>query len=282
MSKVYQIITDRVVELLESGTVPWHRSWGGKWQWPRNLVSGNCYRGINVFLTGCQGYSSPYWLTFKQAQKLGGNVKKGEKGTQVVFWKQWERENKETGTVDKLPVLRYFTVFHASQCEGVQVPETETPQNDFTPIEQCERAVAQFELKPSIRHDFDKAFYRPNDDLVGMPAREAFDAAESYYSVLFHELTHSTGHSSRLNRKEISESIAAFGSEDYGREELVAEMGAAFMCGHCGIEQQTINNSAAYVAGWLKTIRKDAKLVIQAASAAQKAADHMLGIKNGS
>ena len=281
MSKVYQIITDRVIELLEAGTAPWRREWGGKWSAPRNLISGKDYRGINVFLLGCHGYSSPYWLTFNQAKKLGGTVRKGEKGMPIVFWKQWEREDKATGEKATLPVLRYFSGFHVSQCDGIpesKIPTMDEPENEFSPIEQCERVLIRMEGKPSIRNDYHRAFYRPADDLLGMPKPTAFESPEGYYATLFHELTHATGHEKRLNRKGIAD-VAAFGDETYGKEELIAEMGAAFLCGHTGIETVTLDNSAAYLAGWLRMIKKDCKLVVQAAAAAQKAVDHVLGRK---
>ena len=202
MATVYQIVTDRVIEQLEQGTAPWRRPWGGEFRFPRNLASGKQYRGVNVFLLSCFGYSSPYWLTYKQATKLGGHVRKGEKGCPIIFWKEWQTRDKQTGEDVKLPVLRYFTGFHVSQCEMPEgsVPTLDEPANEFTPIERCQHVVTRYELKPSIRHDFGKAFYRSHDDLVGMPKPEAFDNPESYYSTLFHELTHSTGHAERLNR----------------------------------------------------------------------------------
>lgn len=280
MSKVYQIITDSVIEQLEKGTAPWRRTWGGKFRFPLNLASGKQYRGINTFLLSCFGYSSPYWLTYKQAQKLGGSIRKGEKGCPIIFWKQWDTKDKTSGDAVKIPVLRYYTGFHVSQCDlpDGAVPTIDEPVNQFTPIERCQHIVTRFELKPSIRHDFGKAFYRSHDDLVGMPKPEAFDNPEAYYATLFHELTHSTGHADRLNRKGIAET-ATFVTDTYGKEELVAEMGAAFLCGESGIETATLDNLAAYVASWLRIIRQDAKLVVQAAAAAQKAVDHIFGHK---
>ncbi len=280
MASVYQVVTDRVIEQLEKGTAPWRRQWGGEFRFPVNLASGKTYRGVNSFVLSCFGYSSPYWLTYRQAEKLGGHVRKGEKGCPIIFWKEWKTKDRQTGEDIKLPVLRYSTGFNVAQCElpDGAVPALDEPAHDFTPIERCQRLLTRFELKPSIRHEFAKPFYRPHDDLVGMPKPEAFDNAEAYYAILFHELTHSTGHTERLNRKGITE-LAAFGSDSYGREELIAEMGAAFLCGESGIETATLDNTASYVAGWLKILRKDSKLVVQAAAAAQKAADHILGRK---
>jgi antirestriction protein ArdC len=282
MSKVYQIVTDKIIAQLENGTVPWRRPWGGRSAMPRNLVSGKPYRGINVFLLGCHGFESPFWLTFNQAKDLGGHVRKGEKSTPIVFWREWEREAAD-GSVDKIPILRFYSGFHLSQCEGIpadRIPAVERPEHAFAPIDRCEGIVVGYRGRPTIRHDFGRAFYRPNDDLVGMPRQTAFTSPEEYYSTLFHELAHSTGHRSRLNRQGI-ETAVSFGSTDYGREELVAEMGAAFLCGTCGIETATLDNSAAYIAGWLKTIKRDVKLVTLAAAAAQRAVDHILGVSWG-
>ena len=280
-SKVYQIVTDRIIGLLESGTVPWRKPWAsGAVGHPQNLTSGKRYRGINVFLLSAVGYGSPYWLTYRQAQGRGGNVRKGEHAIPVVFWKQWEttRTDPETGERGRvtIPVLRYFNVFNVEQCEGIEYPKPEQPATPFEPIEQCEHVVEEMPKRPEIRHGEARAWYQPSADLVNMPRPELFSQPEEYYSTLFHELTHSTGHRGRLNRKGIAD-VHPFGSADYSREELVAEMGAAFLGGHCGIEPATIENSAAYIGGWLRRLKGDEKLVVQAAGQAQKAADFILG-----
>lgn len=275
----YERITARILQQLENGTVPWRKPWrGGEAGHPRNLVSGRHYRGVNVFLLACAPYDVPYWLTFRQAKKLGGRVQKGEESTPVVFWRWIERENADTGKVEKFPVLRHYNVFNLAQCDlpPEKVPEVATvPENNFEPIQVCEDVVAGMPDPPSIRHGGGSAYYRPATDSVQMPRPERFDVREEYYCALFHELTHSTGHPSRLDRPGITE-LKPFGTPDYSREELVAEMGATFLCGHCGIENAVINNSAAYIAGWLQSLRDDNRLVIQAAGAAQKAADLIL------
>jgi antirestriction protein ArdC len=214
---------------------------------PCNLSTLKAYRGVNVFLLAMSGYDSPFWLTYRQAQKLGGNVRKGEKGSPVVFWKQWETEHATTGDAVKIPLLRHYTVFHVTQCDGIDrlVPRAEVVDNANPPIESCEAVVANMPRRPDIRHDFDAAFYRPAQDMVGMPPIGRFDTSAAYYATLFHELTHSTGHADRLNRDGITNPMQ-FGSEPYGREELIAEMGAAFLCAQCGIETATLDNSAAY------------------------------------
>ena len=278
---VYQVITDRVIALLEQGTVPWHKPWQGGETMPQNLVSRRPYRGVNVFLLHAMSYASPYWLTFKQAQAMGGNVRRGEKACPVVFWK-WLDVDDAGGPTGKrrVPFLRYYSVFNVAQCDGVTAPAIEGADRLHSPIQTAEQIVAAMPRRPAIRHGLDRAFYSPAEDSVGMPSPERFDMPENYYNVLFHELTHSTGHESRLNRKGVNGSNgqwSAFGSTPYASEELVAEMGAAFLCGRAGIVERTIDNSAAYVRAWLERLKDDCRLVVQAAAQAQKAADFILG-----
>lgn len=271
---VYQIVTDRVIEALEQGTVPWRKPWGTSGL-PSNLVSRKPYRGINAFLLALSPYNSPFWLSYKQAQGLGGCVKKGEKGRPVVFWNWVERKNEETGKIEKIPFLRYYTVFNAEQCEGIDAPAGESRKGEFSPIEEAETVYSGFRNRPLLGHGGNAAFYVPAEDRVQMPPKEAFDTPENYYHTLFHELTHSTGHESRLKRPGIAE-VSRFGSEVYAKEELVAEMGAAFISGFVGI-QSTLPQTASYVQGWLKALKDDRKLVVQAAAQAQKAVDLILG-----
>ncbi len=277
-NQVYQIVTDRVVSLLERGVVPWRRPWVGAEVQPQNLATRRTYRGINPFLLGCTGFASPFWLTFKQAKSLGGSVRKGEKASLVVFWKLWDRKRRDPQTgeesLQRVPILRYYNVFNVEQCDGIDAPPL-PKAHDFQPIERCESVSEGMPNRPTIEHREARAWYRPSTDTVNMPQPELFVGPEEYYSTLFHELTHSTGHVSRLRRAGI-EKVSAFGSADYSREELVAEMGAAFLCGHCGIESATIENSAAYLNGWLRKLRQDHRLVVTAAGQAQKAADYIL------
>lgn len=283
---VFDVITARIMELLDKGVIPWRRPWrGGRAGRPKNLASGKDYRGVNTFLLHCasmsEGYDSPCWLTFKQAKERGGSVRKGEHGMPVIFWNWIEKEKAlATGETvqEEIPFLRYYTVFNVEQCEGIDYPKPDTQGEPlaFQPIEECESVVDGFTDKPAIEHDgHGRAFYRPATDTVHLPDKGRFDSEQAYYATLFHELTHSTGHESRLNRRPSTEE-RQFGSTDYGKEELVAEMGAAFLCGHCGIDGQTIENSAAYVDGWRRAIRQDKKLVVHAAAQAQKAADYIL------
>lgn len=284
---LYQEVTDRIVEMLEQGVAPWRSPimGAGTAGHPRNLASGKPYRGVNVFLLAftawSQGYGSSYWLTFKQAKAKGGTVKKGEKSTMVVFWNQYETEDRETGEAKTVPVLRYYRVFNAEQCEGIEIPDASTFEPvDFAPLDACHRIVAGYPNGPTIDHGGSRAYYRPSTDSVRLPKPERFTAGEAYYATLFHELAHSTGHSSRLDRG-LDTEPTPFGSPDYGREELIAEMAACFLSAGTGIHPATLANSAAYLQGWLTSLKQDKKLVIQAAGAGQKAADWILDRKFG-
>ncbi len=282
---VYQVITDRVITLLEQGVIPWQKPWQGGQTLPRNAVSGREYRGVNVFLLHAMSYASPYWLTFNQAKELGGTVRRGEKACPVVFWKWLESDDPADSR--RIPFLRYYSVFNVGQCDGIpadKVPSLDGTRREHSPIAEAEGIVATMPRRPEIRGGLDRAFYSPGADFVGMPAPESFRSAEDFYSVLFHELTHATGHASRLNRKGVAGTDgewSAFGSTPYAKEELVAEMGAAFLCGQAGIVERTLDNSAAYVASWLQRLKDDRRLVVHAAAQAQKAADFILGRQHG-
>ena len=277
-NSAYQLITERIISLLQEGTVPWHKPWKGGGE-AKNLVSKRPYRGINRFLLNAASYGSPFWLTYNQARKLGGFVRKGEKSTPVVFWKLLEREDRETGETREFPVLRYYRVFNLEQAEEIEPPrEEEIEVQKFEPIVRCERLVANMPNPPRIQYKRQAAWYQPKEDLVNMPKPESFESPHEFYSCLYHELAHSSGHKSRLDRSTLTD-MCPFGSTNYSKEELVAEMAAAFLCGETGIENQTIDNSAAYISGWLKRLHKDDKLVIFAAAQAQKAADYILGGK---
>lgn len=280
---VYQAVTDRILEMLEKGTVPWRHPIrrGPGDLWPKNLQSGKPYRGVNVFLLAmtawAEGYASSFWMTYRQASARGGNVKKGEKASMVVFWKQYETKDKETGLPKTVPVLRYYNVFNAEQCAGIKPPDAPPePEEPFEPIAAAEKLIAGYEDGPTIEHGGNQAFYLPSSDQVRLPEPDRFLSREFYYATAFHELAHSTGHSKRLKRG-LGEKLAPFGSADYSKEELVAEMGAAFLCAVAGISPPTIEQSAAYIAGWRKKLKDDKRLVVAAAGAGQRAADWIRG-----
>lgn len=278
---VYQIITDRIIEKLEAGTPPWRKPWrtaGGKAQLPANLASKRDYRGVNVFLLHAAGYASPWWLSYKQAAEKGGQVRKGEKGFPVVFWKPLAVKDKETGKDKQVPLLRYYTVFNSEQIDGLTLPDEPAEAGPgIDPVDAAEAIAAGYKDGPAVRHGFRQAAYKPGADEVVMPDMGTFFTPSGYYGTLFHELGHSTGHDKRLGRKGITEPHG-YGSATYSQEELVAEMTAAFLLGHCGLEAPELDNAAAYIQGWLKALKDDRKLVVVAAAQAQKAADHILGI----
>ena len=219
-------------------------------------------------------------------QDKGGHVIKGSKSCPVIFWKWLDkkeagRDDADTVTVNaKIPMLRYYSVFNLQQTEGIEPPPTtETITNTFTPIERAEQIISNMPLRPEIKYGGNSASYSPTWDVVKMPVREAFESSEEFYSTLYHELSHATGHQKRIGRKGILEP-SYFGSHEYSKEELCSEMSAAFLCGHSGIER-TIENSAAYIQGWLKALKNDKKLLIMAASQGQKAADYILNLQVG-
>ena len=274
---------------MRQGTVPWHKPWRSIGA-PRNLISKKCYRGVNIWLLTTQGYTSPYWATIRQINDLGGQVRQGEKSTPVVFWKIYvgdvevkdgepEPQPQEAeGQSRRRFVLRYYSVFNAEQCglpaaitDKLALPE----QRQLDPIEACEAILAGMPNPPEIVHSGDQAFYSPIMDRITMPPRQLFENTEEYWSTLWHEQGHAVGHPRRLNRESIKEA-APFGSATYSVEEIVAEMTAAYLCGITGIENRTIDNSAAYIGGWIKLLRDQRKLIIHAAAQAQRACDYIL------
>ena len=276
---VYQVVNERIIELLKKGTIPWRKPWsGGDDGRPRNLKTKTRYRGINIWLLASQGYSSPYWVTWKQAKSIGGFVNKGEKGTPCVFWRLLKKEEVVNGATKKkkIPILKYFTVFNLEQCGGISAPESNTKSADFNPIDRCEEIVANMPNRPEIKYKGNRAYYKPLCDIVTISKPEFFSPREEYYSCLYHELAHSTGHKNRLNRRGVSD-IVNFGSHERSKEELIAEFGAAFLCNVSGISNATIENSAAYIQNWLGYIKENKKNIVHAASAGQKAAEYILG-----
>ena len=283
---IYQSVTDRIVQALEEGTVPWRQTWAGGGV-PLRMSNGKAYRGVNVFLLALSGYGSPWWGTYEQIKKLGGQVRKGEKSTTVVFWtkKKITERDPDTGEEQEKNIflLRFYRVFNAEQADDL--PEKFFPvhhaQDEFDVHLAAQDVLDGYlsrESGLSLEHRGNQPQYRPDADSILLPRPKAFESPADYYDTAFHEAGHSTGHSSRLNRDEITSGYTHFGSNKYGREELVAEMTAAMINASVGIDSAKINtNNAAYVAGWLSKIKGDSHLVIQAAGRAQRAADRILG-----
>ncbi len=283
---VYGIVTEKIVNLLESGVVPWRRPWTSTGL-PRNLITKKPYRGINYFLLSASKFVSPFWLTMRQANELGGSIRRGEESTIVTFWKIDDAKQNETEELDAEPkdeknrrrfVLRFYRVWNLEQCILPQavldkLPKIETHQHD--PIEAVEKIIAGMPNPPEIVRAGSKAYYSPITDRITLPRRELFESAAEDAATTLHELSHSTGHEKRLGREGITE-VAPFGSAVYSREELVAELSVAFLCAEAGISNAVIRNQAAYVAGWLTRLRDDRRLIVQAAAQAQKAADYIL------
>jgi len=269
---VYQSVTDRLIEAIEAGTAPWQRPWIGGG--PVNVRNGRAYRGINIFLlemtSAFKGYSDPRWGTYKALGEVGAQVRKGEHATSVILWKPVPKKKASDDEEDSnYMLLRSYSVFNAEQADGVPA----LPKGfEHDPSERAEEIVRGYVPHgPLIQFGGSSAFYRQDDDVVGCPQMSQFKKIEGYYSTLFHELVHSTGHKSRLDRLQRT----GFGSGPYAKEELVAEMGAAMLCGSVGIDN--LDQSASYVKGWLRPLQEDPRFAIQAAANAQRAADLILG-----
>lgn len=286
---IYEQITTRVIELLAQGVAPWRRPWKVSGTLPKNLKSGKTYRGINLVVLAISGFASPYWVTFNQAKDLGGQVRAGAKGTQVVFWKFLHAlKGGDAGTVwsgasevpraERIPLLRCYTVFNLDQTEGLASSESAGAVMAFNPIESAERLIRDLPNPPEIRRGGQQAYYDANNDLVVVPPETAFQQPEMFYHTLMHEIAHASGHQSRLARPAIVEG-GVFGSCDYSKEELVAELSAAFISATIGLEVE-LEQSASYLKGWMTKLSNDHRLLLQAASQAQRAAEYVLGIKH--
>jgi antirestriction protein ArdC len=273
-ASAYDVVTDRVIALLDRGTVPWRRPWSTAVDAPRNL-QGRPYRGINTWLLGGQGYGSPHWLTWKQIHEHGGRVLKGERSTPVVFWKQLEVAE-EDGETRKVPLARLYNVWNLEQCQGIEAPgAAEEQRTPVEPLVAAERIVDQMPDPPTIKVAGIRAFYRPGEDLVQVPFASRFASEEEWYATLFHELGHATGHEKRLHRPDVMRR-EELGPLDLSREELMAEFTASYLCAEAGIAPATIENQAAYIESWTRVLKDDRRALVVAAGAAQRAADHIL------
>jgi antirestriction protein ArdC len=284
MKDIYTEVTDRIITALEAGTPPWHCPWTDHAALPSNLATGKPYRGINVLMLSIEaqlsGYGDSRWLTYKQASEVGAHVKKGEHGTSIVFFKMKEIGECEphvpTESMESMdsrrviPMLRSYTVFNASQLEFLPERfELRPSPAVWQPLGEAEQLL--YETGAVIRHGGNKAFYSPTEDLIQLPPEAWFETPDAYYAVALHETVHWTGHPRRLNRV----LGRRHGIEPYAMEELIAEMGAAFLCAHVGIPARL--EHASYIDSWLDSLRRDKRLIFTAAGAAQKAADYVLG-----
>lgn len=277
---IYQMVTDRIIAQLESGIIPWKKPWtgvsplnGGAF----NRVTKKSYSILNQMLLGEGGE----YATFKQWSALGGKIRKGEKQKIVVFWKVIHKIIQDKDGNDKevgIPFLQYYGVFHISQVDGVE-PLNKDELKDVDPIPEADEIIDSYVKREGINYQeiaSNEAYYSPLGDRVVVPMKSQFQNANEFYSTAFHELTHSTGHKSRLDRIHVG--VASFGSEEYSKEELVAELGAAGMLNLLGIEiPETFKNSTAYIQSWIKALRNDKKMIVMASSKAEKAIAYILG-----
>lgn len=280
----YQLVTDTILAHLERGVVPWRCPWNRSTGRPRNFHTGREYQGVNVLLLGLLHFPSPWWMTFRQTQERGGGVRKGERGALVMKWGRHQKAVKDgDGTEEKKTTffLKSYRVFNATQIEGVEFPSAQSgPQlDDSQRIARAEQIAAQMPQPPAINEGrTTQACYRRTSDTIELPAFARFNTPEDFHVTLFHELIHSTGHESRLARKSVTASDG-FGGTTYSQEELVAEMGAAFLGMEAGIVRDQHEQSAAYLKGWLEALREQEhrRWIVQAANQAGRAADFILG-----
>lgn len=266
-NQVYEKVTAKIIEKLESGVLPWKQKWRGK-KASRGYLTGHIYTGINRLLTSFQIYNCPFWATYHQISELGGKVNKGESALPLLWFKLVEDRNDPN---NKFPVYKYYNVFNLEQT-NLTIPVEEENQIEFKPIEAAEKIIANYKNAPDIRHEGYQAFYNRKEDYINMPPKELFSSVEAYFEVLFHEATHSTSHHLRLNREPLSKE---FNKEDYSYEELVAQLGSAYIC--CEAKIDAIEESASYINGWLKYLNKNgARTLVTAASDAQKAVNYIL------
>ena len=273
---IYEMITDRIIEHLENGVVAWQKPWTGVHDGAYNRISNKPYSLLNQMLLSKTGE----YASFKQWTELGGHIKKGEKAEIVTFWKiqPIEEENEDGEKVIKqIPLLRYYNVFHISQVEGVEPKSIDL--NELQPIEEAERIKTEYMQREHIKileKVTDKAFYSPSLDYIQVPCKEQYQNIEEFYSTLFHEMTHSTGHKVRLDREDVKDCMY-FGSENYSKEELCAELGSAFLINKLGIaSSKSFTNSTAYIQSWLRVLKNDKKFIISASSRAEKAVKYIL------
>lgn len=284
---IYEEITNRILAEMEKGIIPWQKPWTCS-SGAVSHTTGRPYSLLNQFLiaSGRNFEEFPYgeYLTFKQAKAEGGKVRRGEKGNMVVFWTLYPKErDKEDGTktTDFIPCLKSYYVFEVSQCDNIKRRHNPQERNVPNPIYEAEQVVAEYFGREACKLNVcesSRAYYSPLEDKVTVPRMSQYNSAAEYYSTLFHEVTHSTGHHSRLGR--IKTGAVHFGSEEYSKEELVAEMGAAFMLNRVGVDcQRAFRNSVAYLQSWSRKFREDPRLFVTAAGKAEAAVKYIINGK---
>lgn len=273
----YKEVTDHILRTLATGVVPWQNPCIAEYGLPRSLATKRTYRGINVWLLANTHFESPYWLTYKQAKDMGGYVRKGEKGSRIIKYGTYDKRDEETGLVDKKMYLQFYTVFNVNQTKEINAPPLRVRSGLEDLVVSAEKVVRHMPNPPRVQHE---AMHQPSysrlEDLVQMPPKGAFKPGR-YYPVLFHELVHATGHESRLARPHSFKANKDARKKEYSFEELVAELGSAYLCAHTGLDA-THEQSASYIDSWSRVLSKDdnAKWIIQASGKAQKAADYIL------
>ena len=270
----YQIITDQLIAAMQGGQIPWRKTWSGNQ--PCNAFNKNVYKGINTLVLGLAPFTDNRWATWNQIVERGGNVKQGEEKnyTRIVLW-NWSKKEDKQGNITSIPFLKYYRIYNVEQCDNLDLPALVTPSEERDTIAEAEAIVSAYHSCPEIQ-PAQNAWYSPVKDIIGIPDMAFFESSDAYYSTLFHEMAHSTGHSSRLNRKEVV-NTASFGTNDYSKEELVAEFTAYFLCNACGIANERLQeNTTAYLQSWIKVLQKDPKIAVQCAGIAQKVTDYIL------
>lgn len=266
---VYEIVTERIIKMMEAGTPPWRAPWRNGF--PINWKSQKVYRGINLLLL-----SPGEYVTYKQMKEAGGTLKKDQSAYIAVFFKMLENND----TKEKFPMMRYYKVFNIEeQIDGMELRRQPTePLKDTEVFKTAEEIAKNFPDGPEVLTGttLEGAYYNIKKDIVVLPPKKEFVSLHEYYSTMFHELAHSTGNARRLNRFMEDAGDTKY---EYTKEELVAEIGSAMLCGVAGIAQETLENSAAYLTSWMKRLKDDPKMIVSAASAAQKAADYIQDIK---
>jgi len=296
IGSLYDEVSNRIIAMIEKGVAPWRKTWS-TYGLARNYVSGRLYTGINYILMNNTEHPIPYFATFNQIKELGGSIKKGSEANMVIYFKVYYKDSDDktlTPEVAKiryqkgedirvLKFIRYYNVFNVGDIEGIEIDHSRFPEvklSNNEKISRCEEIIMNMPNPPDLRQiDANRAYYSPELDVVNITSIKPFRSAEFYYATFFHELVHSTGHASRLAREEVM-NPQKFGGIPYSKEELVAEMGASFLCSSVQIDYDSIvENNAAYLAGWLKVLKEDCKFIFKVASEAQKAADYILNRK---